>query len=148
MTDKVVIYKGPGAISFHGRAQRREWLIGVAVNIFIGSLIGSLSSIGPILSLPWIIVVLAVTSRRLHDLGRSGWFQLIPMAVFALFIALCAILEPAALKDGNFQFDLGGPGHGIVTAGFLTVLAVYLAFYVWLAGVPGTPGPNCYGEVD
>ncbi len=148
MTDRVLLYKGPGAISFHGRAGRREWLIGFGVNTLIGTVIGALSTIGPLLSLPWMVAVLAVTSRRLHDMGRPGWLQLVPMGLFALALGLYAVVDPAgfaALRDGG---DLSWPLDPVLGATAAVVCAGYLVFYLWVGSTNGDPGPNCYGEVD
>ncbi len=170
MTDKVVLYKGPGTISFRGRAQRREWLIGFGVNTLIGTVIGALSSIGPVLALPWTIAVLAVTSRRLHDLGRSGWLQVVPMIIFAAVIGAYFLAErlgvggkslsqaTAILGDAAFTTlveksqEVDTAGAGALDKAFMVALvisaAIYGLFYVWLASSRGTPEANCYGEVD
>lgn len=92
---------------FDGRARRREYWGFVLVNFFIvlllavpdtllglatpGTGIGVLTAIYVLaVAIPW----LAVTVRRLHDVGRSGWWALIGLVpylgaivllVFALF---------------------------------------------------------------
>lgn len=74
-------------ITFSGRAPRSEYwyfvlflLIGGAITgvldavLFPGNVVSPLNSI---FSLVTIIPSLAVTSRRLHDVDKSGWWQLL-----------------------------------------------------------------------
>src|SRR6185295_8327157 len=93
MTGKVAGHKGPPPGSFHGRAGGGEWVFGMIVNIFIGAFVGNIPTIGPLLAIPWTIATLAVTNRRLHDLNRSGWIQLAPMAVGAIAAPVIIMAE-------------------------------------------------------
>jgi uncharacterized membrane protein YhaH (DUF805 family) len=70
---------------FNGRARRSEFwyfnlfsiLISVALTI-VGTLIGT-SWIANIYSLAVLLPSIAVGIRRMHDVGKSGWFILIPI---------------------------------------------------------------------
>ena len=79
---------------FSGRAQRKEYWMFFLFNIiiafgigfvlgFIGSILGmgtALSnSISVIYSLAILIPSIAVAIRRMHDIGRSGWWILFPL---------------------------------------------------------------------
>ena len=81
---------------FEGRARRREYwffalfvvLISVVLTI-IDSMIGTMTSQGAgILSglfcLAVLIPSLAVGARRLHDTGRSGWWQLLSITLIGI----------------------------------------------------------------
>jgi uncharacterized membrane protein YhaH (DUF805 family) len=64
---------------FKGRAGREEFWMFVLIS-FIASLI--LSFIRPlwlIYNLAVLVPSIAVCTRRLHDTGRSGWFQLLAL---------------------------------------------------------------------
>ncbi len=54
-------------------------IIGLIIGVLVGALSHSLSSL---YSLFMIIPSLAVGARRLHDTGRSGWWQLIALIPF------------------------------------------------------------------
>jgi uncharacterized membrane protein YhaH (DUF805 family) len=70
---------------FSGRAQRAEYWFFVLFNIIIYVVLGILDQMvlgrGPILVPAYALVVLipgiAVSVRRLHDIGKSGWWLLI-----------------------------------------------------------------------
>ena len=72
---------------FTGRARRAEYwqffliniIISIAVNVLVratGSVI--ISGIGGLVSLALFIPGIAVAIRRMHDVGKSGWYMLIP----------------------------------------------------------------------
>nr|WP_317169636.1 DUF805 domain-containing protein [Flavobacterium panici] len=78
--------------NFDGRARRREYWMFFLFNIIISAVIGIIDGVagltfGPsktgILGLIYNLVVLipslAVGIRRMHDIGKSGWFILIPI---------------------------------------------------------------------
>lgn len=80
---------------FSGRARRKEYwmfflfnfLIGLALGVVLG-LIGSplAFAVSQIYPLAIIIPSLAVGIRRMHDIGRSGWWILCP---FVNLVMLC-----------------------------------------------------------
>lgn len=73
--------------NFKGRARRSEYwyfvLFSSIISIiltFIDAAIGSTAGIiGLVYSLGTIIPSIAVGVRRMHDVGKSGWFLLIPI---------------------------------------------------------------------
>jgi uncharacterized membrane protein YhaH (DUF805 family) len=73
--------------SFEGRIRRTEFgftlIIYIVLWIFIGVLTGLFAIIG-IAYIPLVWMLWAQAAKRCHDLGRSGWWQLIPFYVFWL----------------------------------------------------------------
>ena len=73
--------------NFNGRARRREYwgftlfntLVSYAISLGLAAIDPSLASISMIYSLAVLIPTLAVAIRRMHDVGKSGWFLLIPI---------------------------------------------------------------------
>ena len=66
-------------VDFTGRAGRPEYwwfaLFSIAVSIVVTWLLGSW--MGQLVNLGLLLPSLAAGTRRLHDTGKSGWFQLI-----------------------------------------------------------------------
>lgn len=90
--------------TFSGRASRSEfwfftlfYFIVAVVAGFIEGLTG-VSGLGNILSLAFVIPSIAVGCRRMHDVGRSGWFQLVP--IYNLILA-CSASNPGSNKYGD-----------------------------------------------
>jgi len=86
-----------GYVNFNGRASRSEFWWWVLF-IFVANLVTGI--ISPMLSglfaLATLLPSLAVTARRLHDINRSGWWQLIgliPLIGLLVMIYWC-IQEP------------------------------------------------------
>jgi len=95
------------------------------------------------------IVILAVTSRRLHDLSWSGWLQVAPMLpvvfVFILDLSMARTTQsPGTSADwGILQMHFStGVENVIYGVSFLPMLI----FQIWLLAARGVDGPNVYGE--
>jgi uncharacterized membrane protein YhaH (DUF805 family) len=81
--------------TFSGRASRPEFwwfflfqiLVSLAASMF-GDLINGL--VGLALLLP----ALAVGARRLHDIGKSGWWQLIMLTVIGFLVLIYWWVQP------------------------------------------------------
>ena len=65
-------------LSADGRIRRSEfwigWLVIFAVNALLGWVI-------PLLSILLIYPTVCIFSKRLHDMGKTGWLQLAPIVV-------------------------------------------------------------------
>jgi uncharacterized membrane protein YhaH (DUF805 family) len=76
---------------FSGRATRSEYwyfylfyvIVLVAVTLIDPTSNGLLTNLVP---LPFIIPLLSAAVRRMHDVGKSGWFLLIPVYGFILAV--------------------------------------------------------------
>jgi len=71
--------------SFSGRARRSEYWYFFLFNIIVSFLIGIVAGMTGFMILPnlYALAVLipgiAVVVRRMHDVGKSGWFVLVPI---------------------------------------------------------------------
>lgn len=78
--------------TFTGRARRSEYWYFALFNMivsFVISFIGGITDfifLGNIYSIAVLIPSLAVGVRRMHDVGKSGWFLLIPFYNFVLSV--------------------------------------------------------------
>lgn len=81
--------------TFSGRASRPEFwwfflfqlLVSIAASM-LGDLVSSL------VSLALLLPALAVGARRLHDIGKSGWWQLIMLTVIGLLVLIYWWAQP------------------------------------------------------
>lgn len=90
--------------NFSGRSRRSEYwyfaLFNVAVTVVLSMLPQSLSMIGGLWSLATLIPGLALAFRRLHDIGKSGWWLLIP-AIPVIGSIWLIVLEATDSQPGS-----------------------------------------------
>jgi uncharacterized membrane protein YhaH (DUF805 family) len=115
---------------FSGRARRQEFwtfaLISFVISVILGAIDGAIRSGGNVsvaglsglYSLAVLIPSLAVTVRRLHDTGRSGWWiliELIPLiGLVVLLFFLVQDSEPGPNQYGPNPKEL--PSGGLEAA--------------------------------
>ena len=97
-------------VGFKGRARRSEYWWFVLFNIIVSVVISLLASLtgwnflSILYSLAVLLPGLAVAVRRLHDIGKSGWFYLfafIPLVgAIILRVWFCKDSEPGANAYG------------------------------------------------
>lgn len=136
--------------SFEGRLRRSHFWIGWLICLGIGVVAGWIPLIGIVISIGLIWPNLAITVKRLHDMGLSGWLAAIPFVANVVgFIMMFAsvgasvFLNLAGLENEDPAAILAviGPVFGIL--GIL--LLVNLGFLLWVGLTEGKPGPNKYG---
>ncbi|MEU6578814.1 DUF805 domain-containing protein [Streptomyces sp. NPDC046805] len=90
---------------FSGRARRKEYWMFSLFSVIIYAVLLAVAY-GAKLPLVMIIVLAlvlpgwAVTVRRLHDTGRSGWWILLSWVPFLMLVFMCMDSEPGANKYG------------------------------------------------
>ncbi len=135
--------------SFDGRIRRSHfwvgWLILLGVSVVIGWI--------PIINLFAFLLIwpnLAITVKRLHDMGHTGWLAAIPWVVNIVgtvvglgMIGVSAIANASALhnEDPVAILALLGPALGL----FVLLLLVNLGFLLWIGVTEGQPGENRFG---
>ena len=82
---------------FEGRTGRKAFWTFILVNFVVNFVLSLIPGVGKILAGIWGLAVLCptlgITARRLHDTGKSGWFQLIaliPLVGAIILLILCA----------------------------------------------------------
>lgn len=97
---------------FTGRTGRKEfwmymlfYMIFVVVLAILDGLLGTMI-LGMIFGLAMFVPSLSIGARRLHDVGKSGWWQLITLVPFVGFIILIIFLVKES--DGDNEY---GSGH-------------------------------------
>jgi uncharacterized membrane protein YhaH (DUF805 family) len=87
------------------------------------SYVPGLQGVGPLTT----VIFIRIFAARLHDFGRSGWWQLI------LYAALVGAIELVAATDQ--------PAGVMLAVG----LSLQLVFTIVLGVIPGNRGPNRFG---
>lgn len=95
-------------VNFEGRATRSEywwWVLfyyivyfaAMALDFSLGlgivSLLASLAMLAPSLS---------VACRRLHDIGRSGWWQLLVLTIIGIFVLLYWFVQKGDAGENKY----------------------------------------------
>lgn len=90
---------------FNGRARRSEYWYFYLFNFIVGLAIGWVPVIGWIASVALLLPGIAVGARRLHDTGRSGWWQLLALipviGAIVLIIWWASDSKPGANEYGE-----------------------------------------------
>lgn len=133
---------------FSGRSQRTEvvyyWIAWYAVSLLLGFGVSLLSPFDSLYSAEALRDVLAIPMvallvRRLHDQGRPGWPALIlPLTVLLDFVDIVRWTQEDARQ--LIAYRQMGP-HPLQWFEAAVGLATFVLFLL-----PGTEGPNLYGE--
>lgn len=95
---------------FNGRARRKEYWMFVLFNFIfaivvsvIDTILGSTGILSILYTLFIFLPSLAVTVRRLHDTGRSGWWLLIGLVpIIGFFVLLFFMVQDGDDFDNDF----------------------------------------------
>lgn len=136
--------------SFNGRLRRQHFWIGWLLCLGAGVVLGWIPVLGTLLSIALIWPNLAISVKRLHDMGHSGWLVAIPwVAGLAGIVAAFMTVGTAALASGGYidgddpaaVFAIMGPALGI----FGIVALIQLGFLLWIGVAEGQRGDNRFG---
>ncbi len=92
---------------FKGRARRKEYWMFVLFNIIVSVVIAVIASViglkflSSLYSLAVLVPCLALTARRLHDIGKSGWWMLIALVPLIGSIWLLVLLVLDSQPETN-----------------------------------------------
>lgn len=123
-------------VTFSGRASRSEfWWFHLFYVVIVGLPISFISeTLDNIWSAINFLPAIAVACRRLHDIDRSGWWQVLPLAGLPLILI--------EILDGGFAADWFSSPLFLIGAAISAVL--YILLIVWYA-TDSTPGENRFG---
>jgi uncharacterized membrane protein YhaH (DUF805 family) len=137
--------------TFSGRASRSEfWWFNLAISVAIFSS----AAVSIAINFPFIPAIvmlgtavpgLSVFWRRMHDIGKPGYYIFMPYVPFFALIILIAIFENFdAYLGGSSDDGVSGPLALILMIPFVFVLLSFLTIPWWLTR-PSQSGPNSYG---
>lgn len=135
-----------------GRINRQTFWIAWLVLLGVNVVAGWIPLLGFILTLVTIWCSICIHSTRLHDMGKTGWLQVIPVVAWViafgvLITSLGAAIMTAVSTGGADEIVAlaiaGGLGGGLLA--MLVAFLVGLGFLLWVGLTPGEPGPNRFG---
>ncbi|MFK0298435.1 DUF805 domain-containing protein [Brevundimonas sp. NPDC090276] len=136
--------------SFNGRLRRQHFWISWLILLGAGVVLGWIPFLGIILSLAMIWPNIAIVVKRLHDMGKSGWFVVIPwvanlvgffMIISAVGMAIFTNPQAFESEDPSVALSMLGSMMGGLSIMFL----VNIAFLLWIGISDSQRGDNKFG---
>lgn len=133
-----------------GRIGRQAFWIGWLVLLGVQVLAGWIPVVGHALGLIALFAWVCLCTKRLHDMGRSGWWQAPAIALGPVLVVGSALwigfgAAVAALTGGEPELAaLAGVGVLLVSVAVAFILVI--AFTLWVGITEGQIGENRYGE--
>lgn len=129
-----------------GRSGRKEYWVSVILTVVLllalTLLVPSRSSGGSAAVVVWLLVF----ARRLHDIGRSGWWGVLAMLASAAPLILALVLGgPGMLGALAGQDEPSGAGELWLLVGLIGPLLIQFGFTLWLGLQKGDAGDNRFG---
>jgi uncharacterized membrane protein YhaH (DUF805 family) len=139
-------------LSFEGRLRRSHFWIGFLIIFGISVVLGWIPFLGGLISLALIWPNLAISVKRLHDMGKSGWLVAIPWAAsFILVIVGCVMMFAGIAASGMDEsyyednpmaaLSIMGPAVGA----FILASIINLGFLLWVGITDSQKGENRFG---
>jgi len=136
-----------------GRIGRSSFWIGWLVLLGVNVVLGWVPLIGWALSLVTIYCNVCITAKRLHDMGKSGFLQVIPLIACPTLVigAIVAVAGPAIMAgiadaDDAQVTAAVMAGVGGMFLFFLAAFAIGLGFLLWIGISESQRGENRYGS--
>jgi uncharacterized membrane protein YhaH (DUF805 family) len=129
-----------------GRIPRDQFWIGWGLLVVANLLLSLLPIVGAFAGLLLFWPNSVLQTKRLHDMGRSGWLQLAPYGIILLIGLAAAAALGGQFITGSFQPSVSslGSGAGAIAGGLMSL--VFLGYMGWVGFTPSQPGSNRYGR--
>ncbi|WP_427791451.1 DUF805 domain-containing protein [Brevundimonas diminuta] len=137
-------------LSFNGRLRRQHFWISWLILLGVSVVLGWIPILGGLISLALIWPNVAITVKRLHDMGKTGWFAVIPwVGVIIGTIMIFGAVGTAIIANAQ-AFESEDPAAvlallGSMMGGIAVMGLVGLAFLLWIGIVDSQKGDNKYG---
>jgi uncharacterized membrane protein YhaH (DUF805 family) len=136
-------------LSPEGRIGRQAFWIGWLCLLGASVVLNAVPVVGHVLMLVVIYASVCIHTKRLHDMGQTGWWQVLPVVFGPILVTGAAIsvgVLPAiaALTNGEPELSALTALGGFFVSCFIA-FAIWLAFTLWTGCSSGQPGDNKYG---
>lgn len=138
--------------SADGRLGQGGFILGAGLLILGGVLSHLVPGLGLIYAVVSFYAWICLLSKRLHDMGRSGWLQAAPFLLGWTLMAAGGGLGAASVATllasapSLRLMAAGAAAAGLVAVGlFIVGGTVHLLLLIWVALSPGQRGFNRYG---
>jgi uncharacterized membrane protein YhaH (DUF805 family) len=137
-------------LSADGRIGRQEFWIGFLILIAVGVVLGWIPFVGFLVGIACAYAQVCLGSKRLHDMGKSGWLMLVPFAVGVVCGIIAVIAGGMAIMGASLANDGAAAAGALAGAGmamgvFGLAFIVNIAFLLWVGLTPSQLGENRYG---
>jgi uncharacterized membrane protein YhaH (DUF805 family) len=135
---------------FTGRSNRQEYWISVVLLFAAAFVLTALhmESASAAITIMWVITWI----RRLHDIGRPGWWALIPIVLIVAVVLAGFALggEPlmkalTAIQAMNASYAIPDKVAYVLFGIGLAAVIVQFGFTIWLGAKKGDGGNNRFG---
>jgi len=134
---------------FTGRSNRQEYWISVGLLIVAALVLGyfQMQAASAAITIMWVITWI----RRLHDIGKPGWWSLLPLLLVVGLAVAGIVLGGSAFEKMVLNAESGkpispnDPGFAIVALVVLAGLIFQFGFTIWLGAKKGDAGDNKFG---
>ena len=137
-------------LSFNGRLRRQHFWISWLILLGASVVLGWIPIIGTVISIALIWPNVAISVKRLHDMGKTGWFVVIPWVatIIGFFMIVSAVglaifTNPQAFENEDPEAMLAM--FGSMMGGFAIMGLVGLAFLLWIGITDSQRGDNKFG---
>ncbi len=133
-----------------GRIGRQAFWIGWLMLMGVHAVAHWIPLIGWALGLIAVFAWVCLCAKRLHDMGHSGWWQLLPIVlgpvlVVASIVSIGVGAAVTAISHGDFDWAAVA-GVGGLLVSLATAFVVVIGFTLWVGIAEGQVGENRYGE--
>jgi uncharacterized membrane protein YhaH (DUF805 family) len=135
---------------FTGRSNRQEYWISVLLLIVVAFVLTALhmEAASAAITIMWVITWI----RRLHDIGRPGWWALVPIVlIVAVVMGGFALGGPplisalTAIQAMNTSYAIPDKVAYLLLAIGLAAMVIQFGFTIWLGAKKGDEGNNRFG---
>jgi uncharacterized membrane protein YhaH (DUF805 family) len=134
-----------------GRINRMHFWLGWLVLFGFGFVMAWIPIFGHLVLLLSLYCHVCVYSKRLHDMGRTGWLQILPFLTGTLLPLAGLVASGVDVFSHLHEFDAGGGfwvvarAFGWLAAGIGAACFFWMIFLLWIGLSGSQPGDNRYG---